>query len=96
MIKVTFTGERSTEESAAEGMVAESGWMDMDFSRTEILDSPAEAKVHECDSMEDALNLINDYIGDFEPSERGTYYGTDAHMDFTTGDVYTYAAHVEA
>ena len=92
---VRFTGERITEESAANGDVAERGWIDPVFSWHELFDAKNDARAYRFDSLDEVLDFIHDEIGDTEDIDGDTFYAVDSRQDFETGDYWNYAAHIE-
>lgn len=94
---VRFTGERITEESAAEGMPAESGWADPQWSRRKLHEEQKSVRATGFDTLTEAQEFIESTIGPYEPTEapEGPYYQIDAEQDLETGDYWKFAAHIE-
>lgn len=92
---VRFTADRITEESAAEGMAAESGWVDPKWSRRKLHDDPKYVTAAGFDTLAECQEYIESVIGATEPTEGDTYYAVDAEQDVETGDHWKYAAHIE-
>lgn len=95
---VRFTGERITEESASEGMPAESGWVNIhSYSRRTMIEDRSKVTSHGFDTLAEAQEYIDSQIGPCEPVEapEGAYYQMDAEQDIKTGDYFKYAAHIE-
>lgn len=92
MLKVTFTAERFTEESLEDGINVESGFVNLDWNRHEIMAEGDEwAAIFE--TREEAEQFIMNAIGDTEKSG-DSYYGIDTDRD-SNYDAWSYAAHIE-
>lgn len=92
MFKVTFTADRYTNESLEDGISVENGYVNLDWSRHEIM-VDGDEWVSEFDTREEAEQFIMDSIGDTEPSG-DSYYGIDTDQD-NNGDHWSYAGHIE-
>lgn len=93
MVWVRFTADRITEESAAEGMAAESGWIDPIRAR-DIMPEREDVAPYGFDSREEAVAWIPSVIGEVETSDEETFYAVDSVQDKETGDYWRYAAHL--
>ena len=93
LVWVRFTAERITEESAAEGMAAESGWIDPIRAR-DIQPNREDVAPYGFGTRKDAVEWIESVIGAVETSDGESYYGIDAQQDMKTGDYWRYAAHL--
>lgn len=92
MIKLRFTAERITEESAAEGMAAESGWVEAG-NKHQIYEEQTPAE--EFETREEVMARIEEVIGSYEGEDGENFYGVDLDNDYVSGDSYRYAAHIE-
>ena len=95
MFTVTFTADVVTEESADFGDYDRSGWIDPKFSKSVIFDDKADVTHFVFDSLESAEDFIRETIGDYDSYDGFTWYATDSHDDYETGENYSYAAHIE-
>ena len=93
LVWVRFTADRITEESAAEGMAAESGWIDPIRAR-DIRPNREDVAPYGFSSREEAVEWVESVIGAIETGNYVTYYGVDAQQDMETGDYWMYAAHL--
>lgn len=93
MIKLRFTADRITEDSATEGLAAESGWINPDYSKKEIFEDQTEPEIFE--TKEEALERIEEVLGAYTTDNEQDFYGVDNDQDTITGDYYGYAAHIE-
>lgn len=93
LVWVRFTADRITEESAAEGMAAESGWVDPIRAR-DIQPNREDVAPYGFGSREEAVEWIESVIGAIETGDYETYYAIDAVQDMETGDYWKYAAHL--
>ena len=92
---VRFTADRITEESGAEGMAAESGWIDP-MNMKEIFPNREDVGVYGFGTWGEAVEWIESVIGAVETTDGESYYGIDSQMDMITGDYWRYAAHISA
>ena len=90
---VRFTADRITEESAAEGMPAESGWVNPGSLKD--IREHAGVRAVGFDTLAECQEYIESTIGTTEPTEGDTYYAVDSEQDLETGDYWKYAAHIE-
>lgn len=101
-LNVYATCERVTDESAAEGMPAEQGYVNSLDSRTiyvfrnnvqPVLTARiVDGALHDPDDAERLADLISE-LGAFHTSDGSTLYGEDVHVDYSTGDHFTYTLH---
>lgn len=92
---VRFTGERITEESAAQGDAAERGWVNPSWSRTTLYAEQDKVPYTGFDTREEAEAFIESTIGSYTTDDGENYYADDSDLDKETGDYWKYAAHVE-
>lgn len=92
---VRFTADRITEESASEGMAAESGWIDP-MRMKDIHPNREDVGVYGFGTKAEALEWVETVIGSVETSDEESYYSIDAQQDMYTGDYWRYAAHISA
>lgn len=92
MFKVSFSADRYTTESLEEGIAEESGFVDLDWNRHQIMPEGDE-KFEEFDTRAEAEQHIMDSIGSVEPSG-DNYYAIDPDID-TNGDSWSYCGHIE-
>lgn len=90
---VQFTADRVTEESAAEGMAAESGWIDPELSMRRIFDDADEVAAFRFDTYEEAESFIEETIGECEDASAPSYYAKDERI--YDGESWRYAGHIE-
>lgn len=90
---VRFTADRITEESGAEGMAAESGWIDP-IRMKEIYPNRSDVGVYGFGTWAEAVEWVETVIGAVETGDRETFYTVDAELDMITGDYWRYAAHI--
>lgn len=95
MFEVRFTADVVTEESAASGDYDRSGWIDPEFSKTQLFDVREDVKIYRFDSREEAEKFILETIGDHDSYDGFAWYAADTHEDYVTGDSWSYAAHIE-
>lgn len=93
MFDVRFTADLITEESAAEGMVAESGWVSPNSMRS-IISIKEDVEPESFDTLEEAVDYIQSMIGSVSDAGGGSYYAEDSSIDYINGDHWNYAAHV--
>ena len=95
MIEVRFTADRvAATPDTEEGLATESGWIVPSWSMRQIVDDPEMIIPEVFDTREEALARIEEVIGSVENEERGTFYASDAVIDFQTGDSWHYAGHI--
>lgn len=92
------TGEYVTEESAAEGMAAESGWVDPGWSNRVFFDSRNDVRpVLDTDTddedLEDDIRFVLEELGSYYDNGDGTFYSDSPEQDYEKGGHYTYAIH---
>ena len=92
---VRFTADRITEESASEGMAAESGWIDPIRAR-DIQPNREDVAPYGFGTRAEAVDWIESVIGAVETTDGESYYGIDSQMDMITGDYWRYAAHISS
>lgn len=92
MFKVTFTADRYTEESIAEGLSVEGGYINVDWNKYSIMADDDEFS-KEFDTREEAEQYIEDNIGSTEQSG-DSYYAQDADTD-NNGETWMFAGHIE-
>lgn len=92
MFKVTVTADRFTEESLAEGISVENGYVNLDWNRYAIM-ADEDDWFEEFATREEAEAFIMDSIGDTEQSG-DSYYATDTDRD-SNYDLWSFAAHIE-
>lgn len=92
MFKVTFTADRFTEESLAEGISSENGYVNLDWNRHEIM-VDGDEWVTEFETREEAEQFIEDSIGDTDRSG-DAYYACDSEHD-SNYDQWNFAGHIE-
>ena len=92
--EVRFTGERITEESAAEGDAAERGWVNPSWSRKRLYAKRENVAYTAFDTREEAEEHIESILGSYTSDDRENYYAEDADQDLETGDYWKYAAHI--
>lgn len=92
MFKVTFTADRYTEESLAEGISVENGYVNLNWNRHEIM-VDGDEWVNEFETREEAEQFIMDSIGDTDQSG-DSYYACDSEHD-SNYDQWNYAGHIE-
>lgn len=93
-----MTGEYVTEESAAEGMAEEIGWVDPHYSRKTLFENrnyvnPMLETDTEAEELEDDVYSILGQIGVYEDNGDGTFYGVDTEKDYDTSGHYRYDIH---
>lgn len=92
---VRFTADRITEESAAEGMAAESGWIDP-MRMKDIRENREDVGVYGFGTKAAAVEWVESVIGAVETTDGESYYGIDSKQDIITGDYWSYAAHISS
>lgn len=92
--EVSFTADVVTEESAAEGMAARSGWVDKAWSRTEVFENKEDVRVHLFDTREEAEEFIESEIGSADSYDGEDWYAADPHEDYRTGESVHYCGHI--
>lgn len=95
MFDVIFTAARFTEESIAEGVPAEMGWIVPSQSMTNLIPfMEHESVIPESFETEDeAIAYIDSTIGSVN-RDRDNFYSEDEYIDYETGDRYTYTANI--
>jgi hypothetical protein len=102
-----MTGERHTSESLECGDAAERGWVDPNWSMTDLQEArnyvrpAAEYNPLDPEDVEDYPTVaawiaatVAEHLGAAEDNGDGTWYGVDAQThDYTTDDTYTYSLH---
>lgn len=91
MVKVTFTADKYTEKSLEIGNAAESGYVNLDWNRFEIM-APEDEAVKEFDTVEEAEKFIEESIGETEKSG-DSYYAVDSPID-SEGNHWSFAGHI--
>lgn len=95
MFKVMFTAARMTEESTAEGIPAEMGWIVPEQSMTNIIPFMEHESItpESFETEEEAVAYIEKTIGSFT-RHRDNFYSEDTVTDYVTGDQYSYTANI--
>lgn len=93
MVTVTFSAtvvNEDTEETFT-------GWVDPDWNMWELRTNADDVRSWIFETAADAMEFVDSRIGsvDLVNVSRGTYYAEDAQMNTETGEVWSYAAHVE-
>jgi hypothetical protein len=92
-----MTGDHVTAESAASGDVAESGYIDPNWSRTTIQDRNNAGPLFWVREDDDELpQLVREALAELhmpDDNHDGTFYGQGEEQDPETGDYFTYAVH---
>lgn len=90
--RVTFTADRYTEESIAEGMPVESGYINVDWNKHSIMEDGDEF-FKDFDTRAEAEAYIEENIGSVEPSG-DSFYAQDSDVD-SEGDTWNFAGHID-
>jgi hypothetical protein len=92
MVKVCFTADKYTPESLELGTPAESGYVNLDWNRFQIME-PGDEWTKPFDTIAEAKQFIEDSIGETEASN-DSYYGIDSVMD-SDGNTWSFAGHID-
>lgn len=96
MFEARITASEIERDENGETINENHGWITPSWSMTEIYTSPNDIEAEKFDTLEEAIEWIESYIGEVDKKhvERGHYYAEDTHFDYETGYVYSYVGHV--
>lgn len=72
------------------------GWIDLNWNRFQLLEDKELVGHHDVEDGENALDVIESLIGAVEISDGETFYAQDGQTNMESGEVWIYAAHLEA
>lgn len=91
MFKVRFTAtvnNPDTEETF-------NGWVDPKWSMTQLRSESTDVTTFEFDTRKEAEEFIEQTIGSADNYDGEDWYAADSHMDYQSGEDWSYAAHIE-